>query len=178
MKGIRLDLNIYGSNIIDQIITPFKERRQDATVGNTKLDRVSEYELKYNLDDLDIQDAFINYKEKGSVIESLGSSYITFNRLNGGGDDVQYIKIKMTTKNNLVKIYYFNTKTNLIDKVESILKKQGNEIVSETIYYSDYQTIDYGIKVPFTKENVNEMKIVTKKITINPTINLSIFEEN
>lgn len=178
MKGIRLDLKIYGSNLIDQIITPFKEMRQDATVGNTKLNRISEYELKYNLDDLDIQDAFINYKEKGSVIESLGSSYITFNRLNGEGEDVQYIKIKMTTKNNLEKIYYFNTKTNLIDKVESIVKKQGQEIVSETMYYSDYQKIDYGIKVPFTKKNINEMKIVTKLITINPTISLRIFEGN
>lgn len=175
MKGWRLDLEIQGNKIIDQITTPVKGWTQDASAYNAKLSQVSEDEHKNNLDDLDIQDAFINYKEKGSVIEPLGS-YKDYGQYSSEGEYFVYFKIKMTTKNNTEKIYHFNTKTNLIYKVESIVIKEGKEIKSVTTYL-DYQTIDYGIKFPFIKD-IDEMKIVTKKITINPTIDFRIFEGN
>jgi len=179
MKGVRLDLEIQGNKIIDQITTPVKGWKQDASANYAKLIQVSDDENKKNLDDLDIQDAFINYKEKGSVIKSLGS-YNNYDVFSRSGEDVLYFRIKMTSKNGTEKIYHFNTKTNLIYMVESIVKKEGKEIKSETEYL-DYQTIDYGIKFPFIK-NIDKMKkvtkkFVTKKITINPSIDFRIFEE-
>jgi hypothetical protein len=41
----------------------------------------------------------------------------------------------------------------------------------------DYQTTDYGIKMPF-KQDQGQMMMVTKKITINPSIDATIFNGN
>ena len=64
----------------------------------------------------------------------------------------------------------------MIYKIESIVKQQGQEMKSEQKLL-DYQTTDYGIKMPF-KQDQGQMMMVTKKITINPTIDATIFIGN
>ena len=71
MKGMRVDAEFQGNKIID-ITTPTKGWSQNPLSGKATLSPISEDELKQKLDDLDIQDAFVDYKAKGSVIESLG----------------------------------------------------------------------------------------------------------
>ena len=166
MKGVRLDAEFQGNKIID-ITTPTKGWAQNPLAGKAKLSPISEDELKQKLDDLDVQDSFIDYKAKGSVIEFLGKDE---------EDGNEYFKIKMTTKNNNEKTYFFDTKTYLVYKVESIVKQQGQEIKSATKLL-DYQTIEYGIKIPFKQDQV-QMMMVSKKITINPTIDENIFNGN
>ena len=166
MKGMRLDAEFQGNKIID-ITTPTKGWAQNPLAGKASLSPISEDELKQKLDDLDIQDAFVDYKAKGSVIESLGKDEV---------DGNEYFKIKMTSKNGNEKTYFFDTKTNLIYKIESIVKQQGQEMKSEQKLL-DYQTIDYGIKIPF-KQDQGQMMMVTKKITINPAIDATIFNGN
>ena len=41
----------------------------------------------------------------------------------------------------------------------------------------DYQTTEYGIKMPF-KQDQGQMMMVTKKITVNLTIDAAIFNGN
>jgi len=166
MKGLRLDAEFQGNKIID-ITTPTKGWAQNPLAGKATLSPISQDELKQKLVDLDIQDAFIDYKAKGSVIESLGKDE---------EDGNEYFKIKMTTKNGNEKTYFFDTKTNLVYKIESIVKQQGQEMKSETKLL-DYQTIDYGIKLPF-KQDQGQMMMVNKKITINPAIDATIFNGN
>ena len=158
MKGMRVDAEFQGNKIID-ITTPTKGWAQNPLSGKATLGPISEDELKQKLDDLDIQDPFVDYKAKGSVIESLGKDE---------EDGNEYFKIKMTTKNGNEKTYFFDTKTNLIYKIESIVKQQGQEMKSEQKLL-DYQTTDYGIKMPF-KQDQGQMMMVTKKITINPKL--------
>ena len=166
MKGMRVDAEFQGNKIID-ITTPTKGWAQNPLSGKATLGPISEDELKQKLDDLDIQDPFVDYKAKGSVIESLGKDE---------EDGNEYFKIKMTTKNGNEKTYFFDTKTNLIYKIESIVKQQGQEMKSEQKLL-DYQTTDYGIKMPF-KQDQGQMMMVTKKITINPSIDATIFNGN
>ena len=166
LKGMRVDAEFQGNKIID-ITTPTKGWAQNPLSGKATLGPISEDELKQKLDDLDIQDPFVDYKAKGSVIVSLGKDE---------EDGNEYFKIKMTTKNGNEKTYFFDTKTNLIYKIESIVKQQGQEMKSEQKLL-DYQTTDYGIKMPF-KQDQGQMMMVTKKITINPSIDATIFNGN
>jgi hypothetical protein len=166
MKGVRVDAEFQGNKIID-ITTATKGWAQNPLAGKATLSPITEDELKQKLDDLDIQDPFIDYKAKGSVIESLGKDE---------EDGNEYFKIKLTTKNGNEKTYFFDLKTNLVYKIESIVKQQGQEMKSE-VKLLDYQTLDYGIKMAF-KQDQGQMMMVNKKITINPTIDDSLFNGN
>jgi len=166
MKGMRVDAEFQGNKIID-IVTLTKGWSQNPLAGKNTLSPMTEEELKSKVDDLDLQDAFVDYKGKGSTVESLGKDE---------EDGTEYFKIKMTTKNKNEKTYFFDTKTYLIYKVESIVKQQGQE-VKAAVKYLDYQTVDFGIKIPF-KTDQGMMMLVMKKITINPIVDEAIFKAN
>ena len=140
---------------------------QNPLAGKNTLNPMTSEELKAKIDDLDIQDPFIDYTAKGSSVEFLGKD-------EEDGND--YYKIKMTSKNNNEKTYFFDTKTYLLYKVESIVKQQGQEMKS-AVKYLDYQTIDFGVKMAF-KLDQGMMIIVTKKVTVNPVVDESIFKAN
>jgi len=163
MKGARVDAEFQGNKIID-ITTPSKGWSQNPFCGKATLSPITDDELKQKLDDLDIQDAFIDYKSKGSVVEFLGKDE---------EDGNEYYKIKMTTKNGNDKTYFFDIQTNLIYKIESVVKQQGQEVKS-AVKYLDYQTLDFGIKMAF-KQDQGQMMMVNKKIIVNPTIDAAIF---
>ena len=166
MKGVRVDAEFQGNKIID-ITTPTQGWGQNPLAGKASLSPISEDELKVKLDDLDIQDPFVDYKIKGSTVEFLGKDE---------EDGNEYLKIKLVTKNNNEKTFFFDTKTYLIYKMETIVKQQGQEIKS-AVKYLDYQSIDYGVKMAF-KQDQGMMMMVNKKITINPTIDEAIFKGN
>ncbi|TAG29959.1 MAG: hypothetical protein EAZ13_07350 [Sphingobacteriia bacterium] len=166
MKGMRMDAEFQGNKIID-ITTPTKGWSQNPLMGKANMEPISEEELKVKLDELDFQDDFINYKEKGSKVELLGKEE---------EDGTEYNKIKMVTKNGNEKFYFFDMKTDLIYKEESIVKQQGQEVKS-SVKLLDYQMLDYGIKMAF-KSDMGQMMMVTKKIIINPVIDESIFKGN
>ena len=163
LKGMRVDAEFQGNIIID-IVTPTNGWSQNPLAGKNTLSPITEEELKSKVDDLDIQDAFIEYKTKGSAVEFLGKDE---------EDGNEYFKIKMTSKNNNEKTYFFDTKTYLIYKIESVVKQQGQEMKT-AVKYLDYQSIDFGIKMPF-KTDQGMMMMVIKKVTINPVVDESIF---
>lgn len=166
LKATRVDAEFQGSKIID-IVTPEKGWSQNPLAGKATLAPISDEELKTKVDDLDLQDPFINYKAKGSTVEFLGKDE---------EDGVEYFKLKITTKNNNDKTYYFDTKTYLVYKVESMTKQQGQDVKS-IVKMLDYQTLENGIKMAF-KSDMGQMMMVTKKVTINPTIDEAIFKGN
>ncbi|MBP7344988.1 MAG: hypothetical protein RL135_2111 [Bacteroidota bacterium] len=166
MKGMRVDAEFQGNKIID-ITTPTKGWSQNPLMGKSSLEAITPEELKSKLDELDVQDEFVNYKEKGSTVEFLGKEE---------EEGTSYNKVKLTTKNGNEKTYYFDLVTNLIYKEETTTKQQGQEVKS-SVKYLDYKTLENGIKMAF-KSDMGMMMIVTNKVTINPTIDETIFSGN
>jgi hypothetical protein len=166
MKGMRVDAEFQGSKIID-ITTPTKGWSQNPLMGKTSLEAITEDELKTKLDELDVQDEFVNYKEKGSTVEYLGKEE---------EEGTPYHKLKLVTENGNEKVYFFDLTTGLIYKEESTVKQQGQEM-KQAVKYLDYQTLENGIKMAF-KSDMGMMMMVTKKVTINPTIDAAIFSGN
>jgi len=163
MKGMRIDAEFQGNKIID-ITTPTKGWSQNPLMGKTSLEEITPDELKSKIDELDVQDEFVNYKEKGSTVEYLGKEE---------EEGTAYHKVKLTTKNGNEKTYFFDLITFLVYKEETTVKQQGQEI-KQAVKYLDYQTLENGIKMAF-KSDMGMMMMVTKKITINPTIDEAIF---
>lgn len=166
MKWMRVDAEFQGNKIID-ITTPTKGWSQNPLMGKSGLEAITADELKTKLDELDVQDEFVNYKEKGSTVEFLGKEE---------EEGTSYNKIKLTTKNGNEKTYYFDLVTNLIYKEETTVKQQGQEI-KQSVKYLDYKTLENGIKMAF-KSDMGMMMMVTNKVTINPTIDETIFSGN
>jgi hypothetical protein len=165
-KGTRVDAEFQGSKIID-ITTPTQGWAQNPLAGKTTLQPLSAEELKEKLDDLDIQDPFIDYKEKGSTVEALGKDE---------EDGNEYFKIKITTKNKNEKTYFFDLKTNLVYKIESTTKQQGQDI-KITSKPLDYKETDFGVKMPY-KVDMGGMMMVSKLVTTNPVVDEKIFTGN
>lgn len=165
-KGIRVDAEFQGNKIID-ITTPTKGWAQNPMAGKSTLQPLSDEELKQKLDGLDIQSPFIDYNEKGSTVEALGKDE---------EDGNEYFKIKLTTKNKNETTYFFDLKTNLIYKEESIVKQQGQD-VKNVVKNLDYQDTGFGVKVPF-KQDMGMIMMVTKKVTTNAVVDEKIFSGN
>jgi hypothetical protein len=164
--GVRVDAEFQGQKIID-ITTPTKGWSQNPFGGRSSLQPISEEELKQKLDELDIQDEFIDYASKGSTVEFLGKDE---------EDGNEFYKVKMTTKNNNESVYFFDVNTSLIYKEEKTVKQQGQEMKMVTKVF-DYKTIPFGIKIPHKSEQMGQI-LVTDKIEINTTIDENIFKGN
>lgn len=164
--GVRVDAEFQGQKIID-ITTPAKGWSQNPFGGRSSLQPISEEELKQKLDELDIQDEFIDYAAKGSSVEFLGKDE---------EDGNEFYKVKMTTKNNNESVYFFDVNTSLIYKEEKTVKQQGQEMKMVTKVF-DYKTIPFGIKIPHKSEQMGQL-LVTDKIEINLAIDENIFKGN
>lgn len=165
-KGVRTDGEFQGSQFID-ITTPTKGWSQNPMAGKSTLQPITDDELKEKVDDLDIQGAFVDYKEKGSSVEFLGKDE---------EDGNEYFKIKLTTKNKNETTYFFDTKTYLIYKEESTVKAEGQD-TKQTVKFLDYQAIDGGVKVPM-KMDQGMMVMVFSKVAINTEIDEKLFSAN
>lgn len=91
------------------------------------------------------------------------------------GKDTADYKVRMSTASAQVT-YYINTKTYLVDKVVTqSAAAQGGET---TITFSDYRKTDAGFTFPYAQslELPNfTLSIVDKKVTVNSTVDPSIF---
>ena len=134
--------------------------------GKATLQPLSDDELKEKLDAMDIQGAFLDYKEKGSMVEFLGKD-------EEDGND--YYKIKLTTKNKNETTYFFDTKTYLVYKQETISKQQGQEM-KVVVKSLDYQTVEGGVKMPF-KMDQGQIVLAAKKFIVNGAIDEKIFSD-
>ena len=164
--GVRVDAEFQGQKIID-ITTPTKGWSQNPFGGRSSLQPISEEELKQKLDELDIQDEFIDYAAKGSAVDFLGKDE---------EDGNEFYKVKMTTKNNNESVYFFDVNTSLSYKEEKTVKQQGQEMKMVTKVF-DYKTIPFGIKIPHKSEQMGQI-LVTDKIEVNTTIDENIFKGN
>jgi hypothetical protein len=162
--GVRVDAEFQGQKIID-ITTPAKGWSQNPFGGRSSLEPISAEELQQKLDDLDLQDEFIDYAEKGSSVEFLGKDE---------EDGNEFYKIRMVTKNKNETVYFFDVNTYLIYKEEKMVKQQGQEM-KVTSKLLDYKAIPFGVKIPHKTDQMGQI-IVLDKMEVNPAIDTKIFE--
>jgi hypothetical protein len=165
-KGFRTDAEFNGNKIID-IITPTMGWSQNPMANKATLQPITEEELKQRLDQLDIQDPFLDYKDKGSIVEYIGKDE---------EDGNEYHKIKMVTKHQRESTYFFDLKTNLIYKTETLMKQDGQEFPMTSKNF-DYQLTDVGVKMPF-KVDQGGMIMATRKVVVNPAVDEKLFTAN
>ncbi len=161
---VRVDAEFQGQKIID-ITTPAKGWSQNPFGGRSSLEPISAEELQQKLDDLDLQDEFIDYAEKGSSVEFLGKDE---------EDGNEFYKIRMVTKNKNETVYFFDVNTYLIYKEEKMVKQQGQEM-KVTSKLLDYKAIPFGVKIPHKTDQMGQI-IVLDKMEVNPAIDTKIFE--
>jgi hypothetical protein len=162
--GVRVDAEFQGQKIID-ITTPTMGWSQNPFGGKSTLQPISGEELQQKLDELDIQDEFVDYATKGSSVEFIGKDE---------EDGNEFYKIKMVTKNKNETVYFFDVNTFLIYKEEKTVKQQGQEMKMVTKLL-DYKTIPFGIKIPHKSEQMGQV-LVMDVIQINATIDENIFK--
>jgi len=162
--GVRVDAEFQGQKIID-ITTPTMGWSQNPFGGKSTLQPISGEELQQKLDELDIQDEFVDYAKKGSSVEFIGKDE---------EDGNEFYKIKMVTKNKNETVYFFDVNTFLIYKEEKTVKQQGQEMKMVTKLL-DYKTIPFGIKIPHKSEQMGQV-LVMDVIQINAAIDENIFK--
>lgn len=165
-KGNRTDAEFQGMKIIE-IVTPLAGWSMNALQGQNSLQPMSQEDLKSKIDELDIQGELIDYAQKGHTVDLLGKDE---------ADGNEYYKLKLTSKTGNEVVYFFDTKTYLIYKQENIVKTNGQEVKVE-VKFLDYQTLENGVKIAFKQEQ-GPMMMVSKKITVNPVIDESLFKGN
>lgn len=161
--GWRLDAEFQGMQII-QIVTPTKMWSQNPFGGKTELEPASDDELKQQVDELDLQNEFVDWKAKGSTVEMLGKDE---------EDGNEYYKIRLTTKNENQTVYYIDVKSYLVYKTVSTTKMQGQEMEATTKLF-DYKMLPIGVKVPHKTDMMGQV-LVFEKIDINSTIDTKLF---
>ncbi|MEM8524513.1 MAG: outer membrane lipoprotein-sorting protein [Bacteroidota bacterium] len=107
------------------------------------------------------QDEFIDYKEKGSTVELLGTKEI---------DGTETYEVKLVKKDGTEKFYYFDTENFVpIMQKQTLETPPMNGMVMET-YMSDYQEVD-GLMIAHSVESKvggqSAMEMTAEKIEIN-----------
>ena len=140
-----------------RIITPKKGWRFNSTAKTPKDMEVDEFDAGKN--QLDLQGPFINYKEKGTKIESSGKE-----TLNG----TACYKLKVTFKDGVELNYHIDVKTNFIYKISY------KATYSYTL--TNYKKNADGYWFPYTTKNIRGGVANYTKFETNITIDNKIFE--
>ena len=165
MVGYRLDFSVMGTDNY-QLVTPAKGWIFMPIQGQSAPEEMPEDLYKSGQNQMDLQGAFINYKEKGHTIEMAGKETI---------DGTECYKLKVTFKNGNKTDYYIDTKTNRLYKTNGKINVNGEEVDSYTVY-SNYKQVD-GFWFPFTTVS-QRGETNYEKIEANIAVDDSVFKNN
>lgn len=110
------------------------------------------------------QDAFIDYKAKGSTVELIGKKEV---------DGTETYEVKLTTKDGTEKFYYFESE-NFVPIMQKQVIQSGQMKGAEVeTYMSDYQEIgETGLMTPYSIEQKvsgeTVWQMAAEAITVNP----------
>lgn len=135
--------------------------------GQTKPQPITQDELKYGKDQLDLQGDFVDYKAKGHSIQLMDKEDV---------EGVECLKLKLTRKSGNESIFFFDPKTYYIVRTSSKISANGQEVES-VVNLSNYQKLPEGIVVPHTIENsAIPAPITLTKVIINGKIDEAVFK--
>jgi outer membrane lipoprotein-sorting protein len=137
--------------------------------GKMNPDAMSEDELKNISEESDFDGPLVDAKAKGNQIELVGKDKFK---------DKDVWRLKLTTKNGDVRIYFFDAESFLLLKWEGKRKVEGQEVPVES-YFSDYREVG-GLKFYFAIDSGRSADELTQKIRIdkielNPQFNEAEF---
>lgn len=155
MTGVRTDRTRNGTKSYT-IITPKKGWL--TRFGETTPTLMPEEQFKVVQNRLDIQGAFINYKEKGTKIELAGKEKV---------EGIDCYNLKVTDKNGIVTNYYLDSKTYRISK------SSRGEI---STLFLNYKQNAEGYWFAYTNKVSNGVVHTISKIETNIPVDNKIFE--
>ena len=134
--------------------------------GQTKPEPITQDELKYGKDQLDIQGDFIDYKTKGHNVQLLDKEDV---------EGVECLKIRLTRKSGNESVFFLDPKTYYIIRTSSKISANGQEVES-VVNLSNYQKLPEGIVIPHTIENsAIPAPITLTKVIINGKVDEATF---
>ena len=161
--GMRMDLDIMGSANY-QLMNDKTGWAFFPVMGMTEPKEMEAPQHKTSVNQLDVQGALVNYKDKGTTVELIGKEKV---------DGADAHKIKVTYKNGHTSTYYIDEKTNRHVKSVSKSVANGNEVETETTFNDFKQNAD-GYWFPYTITNA-QGTIIFDKIETNVAIDSKLF---
>jgi hypothetical protein len=132
--------------------------------GQTKAEAMTADDLKMAVEELDMLEDFLTYKEKGKSIDFYGMEDV---------DGTECYKIKMIDKNQKESTYFIDPDTYMTIKITTKVKSNGQENEYST-FYSNYEKLPEGIVMPMSNTNGwSENRV--NKIEINVPVDEKIF---
>jgi hypothetical protein len=166
MIGSRIDIEANGTNNY-QIITPTNGWIFTPVQGDKEPRPLLEDQFKVGQVQLDLHGPFINHKEKGIKIEMAGKDSV---------DDELCYKLKVTSPNTNVTVYFINSKSDLIVKTSTKMFQFGKLEDVETTY-SDYKQNADGYWFAYTNAGPRGATHYDKIVT-NIPVDEKIFKVN
>ncbi len=164
MKGMRIDIFVAGTENY-QYVTPEKGVVFMPVQGMTEPSPMPEDQFKSGQNQLDVQGALFNYKEKGITVEMLGTEKVN-------GEDNH--KLKITFKNGLVTTCFIGAKNYHINKTVSKRMVNGEEKDMETTFTNYKQNAD-GFWFAYNNTGV-QGETIFDEITTNIPVDENIFK--
>ncbi len=122
-------------------------------------ERMTNEDVKWNSDDLDLQGHFVNYKEKGTRITLLENEDI---------DGVDAIQLKVSVKNGKTVYCFIDPDTYYIIRTTAKGVVNGQEQSNTSNYYNFKKTKE-GLLFPFTVDNI-DFDSIEINTTLDPTL--------
>ncbi len=136
-KGMRQNISISGMDGYT-IVTPTEGWSYMPFMGQTAPEAVPEADLKQSIDDLDLESALLNYKEKGHTVSYEGTEDIA---------GTACYKLKVNRKNSGESLMFLDPSTYYI--VRSVVKREAmGQTIDMQSDLSDYRDVE-GYKMPF-----------------------------
>ena len=166
-KGYKSEIDIQGSSIISCFndkegwsVNPF--------MGGGSPETMPEAQYKTGKDQIFIGAPFVYYAEKGYKAELAGNETV---------GDINAVKIKMTSPDNITVQYFFDPATGYLVRSIQQVDMQGSS-VDNIMTFSDYKDVE-GFPHPH-KLNMNiggqfEMTMTINKVEINKPVDPAIF---
>jgi len=140
--GARTDISVAGTENY-RIVTPSGGTVFMPVFGQSAPTEMPADQLKAEQVFLDLHGIFVNYKEKGIVVELAGKETI---------DGMECYKLKASFKNGNTTNFFIDTKTDRVYKTTAKSTVNGEEVEAFTIYTNYKQTAD-GFWFAYTNTN-------------------------
>ncbi|MBL7830746.1 MAG: hypothetical protein JNK41_06950 [Saprospiraceae bacterium] len=165
-RALRMDLSIMGMTMNQVVydnsgwaVVPFN--------GNPNPEPLTQDQVKEMKKQTDLSGDLLNYKDKGSKIELIGSEDVE-------GTDTH--KVKITEKDGTIGYKFFDKTNFYLIKETKILKLEDKE-TEVSILYSNFKKTETGFVFAYSMNN--EMAggpITWESFEVNPTIDEAIFK--
>ena len=162
--GMRVDFEAMGTSNY-RVANTTKGSVFMPAMGMTAPDDMPEDQFKSAINQMDLQGALCNYKEKGTSIELIGKEMV---------EGAEANNLKVTFKNGVITNYYIDSKTSRLVKSSSRQSMNGQEMDVVTSY-ADYRQNGDGYWFPYSTTN-QQGTIVYDKIQTNIPVDESIYK--